>query len=76
MPEALEKDPGRNAQKADKYMGLDKEMFSEPECIHLTRPLQDPEPGGCRQQAGVAHGRDQRECSQDTGQKHGNPARQ
>lgn len=46
MPKAFAKYSSRKAQKADKYMGVDKEVFQV--------PLQDPEPAGCRQQAGVA----------------------
>lgn len=30
VPEALERNPSRNAQKADKYIGLNKEIFHMP----------------------------------------------
>lgn len=57
VPKALARNPSRNAQKADKYMGLDKDIF------HV--PRQDP--AGCRQQAGVAQMRDLSDHSQETG---------
>lgn len=59
VPKALARNPSRNAQKANKCMGLDKEIF------HV--PLQDSEPAGCRQQAGVARMRDLSDHSQETG---------
>lgn len=49
-PEALARNPSRNAQKASEHVGLEKETCAEPECIHPTWPQQDPDPGGSRLQ--------------------------
>lgn len=49
-PEALARNPSRNAQKAGEHVGLEKETCAEPECVHPTGPQQDPDPGGSRLQ--------------------------